>query len=85
MPSSVQTSPEAATSAEGPVRLRWDGIAARRAREGAGLSRETVAQYTGQSAGMLRRYERCEVQPRIDVAARMAAAYGVPLTDLMTA
>lgn len=53
-----------------------------RARKARGLSRAAVAEAVGSSAPVIGRYERAEVTPSVDVAARLADALGVSLDYL---
>jgi transcriptional regulator with XRE-family HTH domain len=61
------------------------GTLLRRYREERGLSREAVARAADVSVSMAQRVERFGLMPKLDVAARMARAVGVPAEELLDA
>lgn len=61
----------------------FSGPRLRAARRAAGLSAGALAERVARSASVVWSYEEERARPPVDVAAGLAAAVGVPLTDLL--
>lgn len=62
---------------------RFSGRRLRETRKSVGVSAEQLAIDTGRTTYSIHGYERGRIQPPLDVAARLAAALGCTVDDLL--